>query len=278
MPKLKRVLRQAASRAENVVGSIWFVPAVIVCGCVVGAIVLIDVSSLVSAEALAKFPRLFGAGAAGARGMLSTIAGSMITVAGVTFSITIAAVAQTSAQYTPRVLRTFMSDRANQTVLGSFVGIFAYCLVVLRTIRGGDEGAFVPPTAVLGGFLLALVGVAVLVYFIVHITQSLQAESILNRVRNETERAIDRLFPVIFGEAANGGVAAAPPGTPRGAWRPVLARQSGYVEHIDEEVLLAFACERNLVVEMLRGVGDFAVADTPLARVATSSATGITPA
>ncbi|MEO7038442.1 MAG: DUF2254 family protein, partial [Gemmatimonadaceae bacterium] len=42
--------------------------------------------------------------------------------------------------------------------------------------------------------------------------------------------------------------------------------------------LLAFACERNLVVEMLRGVGDFAVADTPLARVATSSATGITPA
>jgi uncharacterized membrane protein len=37
-----------------------------------------------------------------------------------------------------------MRDRVTQIVLGVFVGIFAYCLVVLRTIRGGDEGAFVP--------------------------------------------------------------------------------------------------------------------------------------
>lgn len=275
--RLNRLLRHAATRAEDVVGSIWFLPATIVCGCVIAAIVLIDVSSLLSSEALAKFPRLFGAGAAGARGMLSTIAGSMITVAGVTFSITIAAVAQTSAQYTPRVLRTFMSDRANQTVLGSFLGIFAYCLVVLRTIRGGDEGAFVPPTAVLGGFLLALVGVAVLVFFIVHITQSLQVESILNRVRSETERAIDRLFPEQLGDAADGGVGEAPRPTTRGAWRPVLTCRSGYVTDIDEEGLLAVACDRELVVEMLCGVGDFAVAGTSLARVATSTAAGTNP-
>ncbi|MEP7087075.1 MAG: DUF2254 domain-containing protein [Gemmatimonadota bacterium] len=253
-------------------------PATIVCGCVIAAVVLIDISTLVSTKALAQFPRLFGAGAAGARGMLSTIAGSMITVAGVTFSITIAAVAQTSAQYTPRVLRTFMSDRANQTVLGSFLGIFAYCLVVLRTIRGGDEGAFVPPTAVLGGFLLALVGVAVLMYFIVHITQSLEAESVLDRVRSETERAIDRRFPHQLGEAVEVRVDAAPPSTIRSAWRPMLAHKSGYVEHVDEEGLLAFACDRGLVIEMLRGVGAFAVAGTALARVATSLPRGQTTA
>ncbi|MDZ7581711.1 MAG: hypothetical protein U5R30_14225 [Deltaproteobacteria bacterium] len=33
-------------------------------------------------------------------------------------------------------------------VLGVFVGIFAYCLVVLRTIRGGDQGGGVPTLAV----------------------------------------------------------------------------------------------------------------------------------
>jgi uncharacterized membrane protein len=56
--------------------------------------------------------------------MLSTIASSMITIAGVVFSITIVAHALASTQYTPRVLRTFMRDRANQAVLGVFVGIY----------------------------------------------------------------------------------------------------------------------------------------------------------
>ena len=36
-----------------------------------------------------------------------------------------------------------MRSRVTQTVLGIFAGIFTYCLIVLRTIRGGDEGVFV---------------------------------------------------------------------------------------------------------------------------------------
>ena len=48
-----------------------------------------------------------------------------------------------------------MADRINQVVLGVFVGNFAYCLVVLRTIRGGDEGAFGVTFGCLVGLLLA---------------------------------------------------------------------------------------------------------------------------
>ncbi len=84
-----------------------------------------------------RWPLLFGAGAAGARGLLTTVASSMITVAGVVFSITLVALSLTSSQYTSRVVRNFMRDRVNQWVLGIFLGIFAYCLVVLRTIRRG---------------------------------------------------------------------------------------------------------------------------------------------
>ena len=74
----------------------------------------------------------------------------MITVAGVVFSITLVALSLTSSQYTSRVIRIFMRDRVNQVVLGVFVGIFAYCLVVLRTIRGGDEQTFVPSVGSVG--------------------------------------------------------------------------------------------------------------------------------
>lgn len=121
--------------------SFWFIPAVIVLGAVGLAAALIAVDVNVELHVDKRWPLIFGSGADGARGLLSSVAGSMITVAGVVFSITIVALALTSSQYTSRVLRNFMRDRLNQTVLGVFVGIFAYCLVVLRTIRGGDEGA-----------------------------------------------------------------------------------------------------------------------------------------
>ena len=130
---------------------------------------LIEADSTGSGHGMARWPRLFGAGAAGARGMLSTIAGSMMTVVGVTFSMILVTLALASSQYTSRILRNFMRDRATQVVLGIFAGIFTYCLIVLRTIRGGSEGGFVPSLAVSFGVVLAIGGISVLIFFIHHI-------------------------------------------------------------------------------------------------------------
>jgi uncharacterized membrane protein len=152
---------------------------VIVLGAVGLATVLIAVDATVNLYVVERWPLLFGAGAAASRGLLTAVASSMITVAGVVFSITIVALALTPSQYTSRVLRNFMRDLINQVVLGVFVGIFAYCLVVLRTIRGGDEGAFVPALAVLVGLIPAFVGIALLICFMHHISMSIQASSII---------------------------------------------------------------------------------------------------
>ena len=182
--------------------SFWFIPAVIVVGAVGLAVALIAVDINVELHVDKKWPLIFGSGADGARGLLSSVAGSMITVAGVVFSITIVALALTSSQYTSRVLSNFMRDQINQVVLGVFVGIFAYCLVVLRTIRGGDEGAFVPSLAVLGGLVLAFVGIAFLIFFIHHIAMSIQASTIIATAAEETIAAVDHLFPKGLGEGA----------------------------------------------------------------------------
>ena len=53
--------------------------------------------------------------------MLGTLAGSMITLAGLVFSMTLVALSLTSSQFGPRLLRNFMRDRTNQVVLGTFV-------------------------------------------------------------------------------------------------------------------------------------------------------------
>ena len=125
---------------EALRSNLWFVPTLIVVGAVGLAAGLIEMDWVSRQELVTRWPRIFGAGADGSRALLSAIASSMITVAGVTFSITVVALALASSQYTSRILRNFMRDRANQAVLGVFLGVFAYCLVVLRTIRGGATG------------------------------------------------------------------------------------------------------------------------------------------
>jgi uncharacterized membrane protein len=119
----------------------------------------------------------------------------MMTVVGVTFSMILVVLALASSQYTSRILRNFMRSRVTQVVLGIFAGIFTYSLIVLRTIRGGSEGAFVPSLAVFFGFVLALGGVGTLVFFIHHIASSIQASGIIASVAQETIEAVDRLFP-----------------------------------------------------------------------------------
>lgn len=249
--------------------SFWFVPAAIVLGAVGLATGLIALDANVEVQLDKKWPLLFGAGADGSRGLLTAVAGSMITVAGVVFSITIVALSLTSSQYTSRVLRNFMRDRRNQVVLGVFLGVFAYCLVVLRTIRGGDEGGFVPSLAVLGGLALAFVGTAFLIYFIHHIAMSIQASSIIAAAAEETMAAVDHLFPNGLGdnadEDADGDPAAA---VGEQIWSAVAARKTGYIESIDGDSLLALARKQGTIMRMERGIGEFVVEGAPLMSVA----------
>lgn len=245
--------------------SLWFVPGLCVLFAVGLAVALVQADSSLKFDWLEDWPLLFGAGAAGARSLLATVASSMITIVGVVFSITIVALSLTSSQYTSRVLRNFMRDRANQLVLGVFVGIFAYCLVVLRTIRGGDEGAFVPPLAVLVGLVLAFVGIGVLIYFIHHISTSIQAAHILAGAADETLHAIRRLLPRGIGdESALLEFEADESGK---VWRSVAAHTTGYLQSIDMDGLVAFAAKRRTVARMEHKIGQFVIEGSPLTSV-----------
>lgn len=244
-------------------GGLWFLPALLVSGSILLAVGLVEVDSLVDFELQERWPRLFGASAEGARSLLSAIATSMLTVAGTVFSITLAVLSLAASQYSPRVLRSFMADRPTQLVLGVFAAVFVYCLVVLRTVRGGESG-FVPSLAVLGGIVLALAAVGFLVFFIHHLATSIEASSIVSRIAKGTREAVDLLFPDELGEEA---VEARPDAEAAAirAWTPVPAASSGYVVSLGGEALLAFAREQGRVVRMALGIGQFVVQGQPLA-------------
>ncbi|MCF6158033.1 MAG: DUF2254 domain-containing protein [wastewater metagenome] len=256
----------------NVHSSFWFIPGLIIIVSIALAIGLIKADPFIDRQMLDRWPRLFGVGVEGSRALLEAIASSMITVAGTVFSITLVALALASSQYTSRVLRTFMRNRVNQTVLGMFVGIFAYCLVVLRTIQGEDTGeVFVPSLAVLFGMVLGFIGIAFLILFIHNIAVSIQASHIIADVSEETLKAVNHLFPEEVIGVEDTGDRWPGPDYEGQVWRIVPATETGYIQQIDIDVLLSFAEERGVLVRVEQGIGEFLVEGTPAVSILTTN-------
>ena len=225
------------------------------------SIAMIQFEEAVTPKLLNRLTWVYAGGPEGARAVLSTIAGSMITVAGVTFSITIVALTLASQQFGPRLLRSFLRDLGNQVVLGTFVSTFLYCLLVLRTVRGSDDAEFVPHIAVTVGVALAMLSLGVLIFFIHHVATSIQASRIIANVAEDLSGAIERLFPETLGiEAAPPAerthVSADPRGEVRGA-RPVSAGTTGYVQAIDADKLMSAARRHDVVVRVRTRPGSF---------------------
>jgi uncharacterized membrane protein len=179
--------------------SYWFVPSVMALLSIGVALGMIVVDQSVGEDGIQGYWWIYAGGPDGARAVLATVAGSIISVAGVTFSIKIAALTLASQQFGPRLLRNFMADRGNQFVLGTFIATFLYCLLVLRTVRSWEDAEFVPHLSVTLGVLLAVASLGVLIYFIHHIAASIQASNVIARVSGELQAAIDRLFPEDLG-------------------------------------------------------------------------------
>jgi uncharacterized membrane protein len=201
----------------------------------------------------------YGGGPEGAREVLSVIASSMMTVAGVAFSVTIVALTLASQQFGPRLLRNFMRDTGNQVVLGTFIATFSYCLIVLRTIRsGGDD--FVPNISVTIAMVLASASLGVLIYFIHHVAVSIQAPEVIALVAKDLDKSIERLFPEKLGR---------PPEPDQEDWSEelveefnhlggtVTATRSGYLQSIDTDRLMKIATEKDLVLLLKYRPGDF---------------------
>jgi uncharacterized membrane protein len=204
---------------------------------------------------------LYAGGEAGARALLGAVATSTVGVAGTTFSITVAALSLASGQMGPRLLRNFVRDAGNQLALGAFLGTFAYALVVLRTVRSVEEGAFVPHLGVSGALALALLCVATLVWFVHHTATGINVETVLELVHEDLSAAIARL-------TLDRPDPAPPADPPRGGGGvPVFSRGSGYLRALDDGALADWAARRGATVALLVRPGDYIQPGSPVAEV-----------
>ncbi len=256
---------------EDVRTSFWFIPSLLVVSSIALSLVTIHLDrELPYRNWVAKLGWTFTRGPEGSRAVLSVVAGSMMTIASVTFSITIVALQLASSQFGPRLLRNFMRDRGNQISIGTFIATFTYCLLILRTINGTEEEQFVPHISVTVGLLLALASLAVMIYFIHHAAESIQAENVIAAVNRDMHRAIDRLYPEELGkeppQPRNANPEQLPTSFDREA-RSVSSPRSDYLQAIDVERLIELAQQNNIVICLEKLPGKFCFKGAELARV-----------
>ncbi|MEU0103510.1 DUF2254 domain-containing protein [Streptomyces sp. NPDC006267] len=205
---------------------------------------------------------LFGGGADAARTVLEAIAGSLISVTALTFSLTVVTLQLASSQFSPRLLRTFTADRYVQTTLALFLTTFTYALTVLRTVRTGDDGQdmFVPQMSVTAAFLLTLASVLGLVLFLSHLAREIRVETMMHSVHAAADRTVHRLLPEGAPAAGRPGVPPAPPSDAL----PLPVRKPGFLTAVDEDALLEAAVEADAVLFIDRHPGSSLITGTPM--------------
>lgn len=227
----------------NIKSSFWFIPAIVNITLIIVAVCVIELDHILAAS---KHPlAIFSFQQESIRTFLATIAGSMMTIAGVVFSITILVLAQTAGQYSSRVLRNFMRKKSNQLILGLFVGIFIFCLFLITNLHPTDNGL-----TALSGFVLAIIGVGFLIYFIHETSLSIQATEIINNVYDETIEGIENVYPDSYEGKKRDGIGF-------DISYSIGAGKTGYIQAFDIAALLELAKEFQIQISFLKKIGDF---------------------
>lgn len=255
--------------------SYWFVPMCMV----LGAMLLgLGLGWLDASQKLEWIPWKIRATADDARTILSVVATAILGVAGVTFSITMVAVSFASSNYGPRLINNFMRDKGSQYTLGTFIGTFVYCLTVLTNLHGpmtSDSGqeldAFIPNLSISMALLLTFCSISMLIFYIHHITETINIENIISGIGHNLKNRITELFPnrdtdipmvddVDFDTAIHGMVV-----------QEICAESIGYIQTIDMDSLSKLAREKDLLISIHYRPGDFTTTHDRLMSIWTSS-------
>jgi uncharacterized membrane protein len=200
-----------------------------------------------------------------ARQILSSLAGAIITVVGVVFSVMIVTLTLASSQFGPRMLRTFIRDRGTQVTLGTFVATFFYAMLVLISIGS----TFVPHLSVTVALALTGIDLGVLIYFIHHTATAIQLPEVIASVARDLTSALEAETEPSAGDvgAVNGPSLDVLQARLDRAGQVVTAAASGYLRFVKHATLVRIAAESGAVIRLHHRPGHFVTEGQPMATV-----------
>ncbi len=205
-----------------------------------------------------------------AREILTAIAAAVITVVGLVFSITIVALTLASTPVRlPGCCAASSATSERQVTLGTFVATFVYAVLALGSVSHGGRADFVPHVSITVALGLVLASLGVLIYFIHHVTKSIQLPEVSAGIGRDLAVAIDA-EAVAAGDRddrESGQSVAELQLHMERSGLAVAATQTGYLQFVAYDVLVGIAAQSDAVIRLLHRPGHFVVEGLPMARV-----------
>jgi len=195
------------------------------------------------------------------RQLLIAMAAALATIVAVASSMTMVTVQLAASQYTPRLLRRFLSDPTTQRMLGMFLATVTFLLLVLGSVSSKEEERGLRPLPLLALMLamgLTILCLLLLPRFLHHAARSVEAATVISQVGREIIVQLARTQPQ--------------PDAELGLERPgpdeeplvLTAAETGYLQLIDEQRLLAALPPGTHTVRLEVRPGDFLFPGLPL--------------
>jgi len=254
---------------DTIRSSFWFLPTLMTLSSAFVALIVRQFNHTDETAKSSLFSLIAPVDADGTRSILSVIAGSMVTVTGVVFSIVIVALTLASSQFGPRLLRNYLRDRTNQFAFGAFVSTFIFSLIILSGVRESE----IPLIGTTMTILLTVGSLFVLIYFIHNTSTSIQASSIIASVAHELNHQVEKRFSeerntvdedkeievqnLLQKVESNGTV--------------IPSTHEGFMRLIDYNNLLELCMDNDLYIKICQRPGEFMIKNSPAAIVSSEN-------
>jgi len=180
---MKSVVKLIKKTYFEILQSIAFYPVLISAAFFVVAITGLQAEHWETIVSIKKnIPYLFIQDYETARSILSTLIGGILSLTVFSFSMVMVVLSQASANFSPRLLPSLISNKKNQIILGIYVGTLLYCIVILIALGAYGIDSNSLGLSTMFAAILGVVCVAFFVYFIHSISRAIQIHNIIHRI------------------------------------------------------------------------------------------------
>lgn len=238
---------------SKVMSSLWFIPLLYALAGLIINVVTVTIDRSADHE-LVPIDLIGGPDAALA--ILGTVAASMVGLIGTVLAITMVVVQLAMAQFSPRIVQTFLEDKPSQNAIGLFVATFVQAMLSMREVQVSEDEPVVPGLSVAVTFAMVIVVIVVLVIYIHHIGRALRVSALIELVGSNTRSLTDDVYP----DAFEGSSEEQDPHT-------ITAEKSGVLTMIGHQQLIDVARTADTVITVVPALGEFVPRGAPLARL-----------
>jgi uncharacterized membrane protein len=262
---LRKFTVESDWRDETLRTNLWLIPAVESVAAVLLFALTLSIDRAAGRGQISLPSWVISGSPDAARQILSSLAGAIITVVGVVFSIMIVTLTLASSQFGPRMLRTFIRDRGTQLTLGTFVATFFYAMLVLISIGS----TFVPHLSVTVALALTAIDLGVLIFFIHHTATAIQLPEVIASIARDLNSAIQAETAEAARRASdvNGPSLDVLQARLDRAGQVVAAPASGYLRFVKHATLVRIAADSGAVIRLNYRPGHFITQGHPMATV-----------